>query len=136
MMKKKGRKDVKRLAVHGLGPQSDPKSSRFSTGPFHVLESPDFRFRSAKLTDWLAKNTALSFMLGQYSGAPPDQIGIADEKEIREILLLRQCDCFPSLNVANVGRSFRLIRSFPVVPEFRSFSVVPEFRSFSAFRSF
>ncbi len=99
----------------------DPTSSCFSTSPLHVLESPDFRFRSTKLTDWLAKNTALFFMLRQYSGAPT-KIRIADKKEIHEILLLSQCDCFPSSNLANVGRSFRLVRSFPVVPEFRSFS--------------
>jgi hypothetical protein len=91
MIKKKRTKRCQKLGS-GLGPQRlDPKSSSFSTGPFHVLESPDFRFRSAKLTDWLAENTALSFTLGQYSGAP-DQIGIADKKEIREFLLLRQPD--------------------------------------------
>jgi hypothetical protein len=70
MIKKKRTKRCQKLG-RGLGPQRvDPKSSSFSTGPLHVLESSDFRLRSAKLTDRLAKNTALSFMLGQYSGAP------------------------------------------------------------------
>ncbi len=80
-------------------------------------------------------------MLQQYSGAP-DQIGIADKKEIREILVLRQPDSFPSPNVADCNSKYNISVEIisagpiiPVVPEFRSFPVVPEFRSFSAFRS-
>jgi hypothetical protein len=44
-----------------------PTSSCLSTRPLHVLDSLHFRFRSAKLTDWHAKNTAPFFMLRVYA---------------------------------------------------------------------